>query len=49
MEMLENDIRQKFYTTRDLLQGVQTNTVQENETLFENVQELIIKTGRFNR
>ena len=32
------------YTTRDLLQGIQTNTVQENETLLENVQKLIIKT-----
>ena len=37
------------YTTRDLLQGVQTNTVQENETLLENVQKFIIKTGRFDR
>ena len=25
---------------RDLLQGVQTNTVQENETLLKNVQNL---------
>ena len=31
------------YTTRDLLQGVQTNTVQENKTLLENVQKFIIK------
>ena len=37
------------YTTRDLLQGVQTNTVQENETLLENVQRFILKTGRFDR
>ena len=37
------------YTTKDLVQGVQTNAVQENETLFENVQECIIKTGRFDR
>ena len=37
------------YTTRDLLQGVQTNTVQENGTLLENVQKFIIKTGRFDR
>ena len=27
----------------DLLQGVETKTVQENETLFENVKEFIIK------
>ena len=37
------------YTTRDLLQGVQTNTVQENETLLENLLKFIIKTGRFER
>ena len=37
------------YITRDLLQGVQTNTVQENETLLENVQKFIIKTGGFDR
>ena len=37
------------YTTRDLLQGVQTNTVKENETLLENVQRFILKTGRFDR
>ena len=26
------------YTTRDILQGVQTNTVKEHETLFKNCQ-----------
>ena len=28
-------------TTRDLLQETKTNTVKENETLFENVQKLL--------
>ena len=37
------------YTTKYLLQGVQTNTVQENETMFENDQEFILKTERFDR
>ena len=50
------NVREKYlpenlnnYTARDLLQEVQFNTVHENETLLENVQIFIIKTGRFDR
>ena len=35
------------YTTRDLLFGKESEPVSENERLFLQVQDFIIKSGRF--
>ncbi|MCG7875096.1 MAG: reverse transcriptase family protein [Candidatus Thiodiazotropha endolucinida] len=42
---LPNDLRN--HTTRDLLYGKQDATFQQNEALFLQVQDYIVKSGRF--